>query len=678
MLMKSIGNRIGPVYQRHETWFSVGVVLLLGMLAYTPLMNTFGFYRDDWYMLWAGRTFGAPGIIDLYAFDRPFVGYIYSGVYRLLGENPLHWQLYSLSVRTIGALGFLWLLRRLWPKHKIETTTAAILMFIYPGFLQWANANTKSNHLTTYTIAILSICMMVAAFQSRKIRWKVIFTLGALTTAFSYFFLYEYMIGMEGFRLAIIGLLIWRGKNQTLKNKLVQVVKVWTPYVALVLLHLFWRLYIFESHREGMNVDIVFSAYGTAPLREIIKRVFVLGIDLFETIFSAWVVPLNSITFQLEPRDLLIGGLLSLLGIAIFFVYFSTASIPTPDPAKSQEDQRELIEFTLLGGIALLFALLPVVVVGRDIRWVSGFDKYTLHASGSVAMFLVGATALFVQSKRKSIVFSILIGIALATQYGNGAQWKEFWEDQRELWWQLSWRAPQLKEGTVLLVEMPGQRFYEDYEVWGPANLIYDPAGGSPRILSEVLMPQTLEKIRVGTTENQGLRDILVFSRNFLKSLILTRPERTSCWHILDGKDPVFPEQTSGILYATVRLSKIDQIEVNAPPIAPPTHIFGSEPEHAWCYYFQQASLEAQRQNWDQVVILYDEALGAGFKPIDRSEWLPFLKGLVMVGRDQDAAQTALWIRDIGAIRHRQCDYLSGTALPDPARQTYFRALLCD
>ena len=132
-MMKSIGNRIVTGYQRREAWFVVGTVLLLGLLAYVPLMHKFGFYRDDWYMLWIGRAFGPQGIIDLFAFDRPFVGYIYSASYQLLGENPLHWQIYSLCIRTIGALGFLWLLRRLWPGHKVETTTAAILFF----YLSW-------------------------------------------------------------------------------------------------------------------------------------------------------------------------------------------------------------------------------------------------------------------------------------------------------------------------------------------------------------------------------------------------------------------------------------------------------------------------------------------------------------------------------------------------------------
>ena len=520
--MKSIGNRIVNGYQRHEAWIAVVTVLLLGLLAYVPLMHKFGFYRDDWYMLWIGRAFGPQGIIDLFAFDRPFVGYIYSASYQLLGENPLYWQIYSLCIRTIGALGFLWLLRRIWPGHKIETTTAAILFFIYPGFLQWANANTKSNHLTTHTLAILSICLTVAAFQIRKVGWKIIFTLGALASAISYWFLYEYMIGLEGLRLAIIALFIWREGSQSWRSNLIKVLKGWFLYLIAITLHLAWRLFVFESGREGMNVQTTLSGYQSSPLRIIVKRSFELGIDIFKVLVSAWAVPINSITFQLGPKDLLVSGLLSLLAIGIFAAYFFATSSLTSDASISQDGQREMLEIIIIGSAAVLFALIPVVAVGRDIRWVSGFDKYALHSSAGVALLLVGTISLFVRSRLKFILFALLIVISIATHYGNAVQWTEFWEDQRELWWQLSWRAPQLKDGTVLLVEMPDQGFYEDYEVWGPANLVYDPYGITVRVQSEIFTPYTLEKIRGGITENRGLRDILEFSRKYLNSLIMT------------------------------------------------------------------------------------------------------------------------------------------------------------
>jgi len=678
IIMKRIYLRLVAEYERHEPWFAYGTMLILGFISYTPLLHKLGFYRDDWYILWAGHALGPQSIIDLFAFDRPLVGYLNAGSYRLLGEDPLSWQLYSFCIRTIGALAFLWLVRRLWPRHNIETSTAAIVMFLYPGFLQWANANTYSNHITTYTLGVLSICLTAASLQATKKGLKILFSVIAIISAVGYWFLFEFMIGLEGLRLLIIGMYAWRGESRPHQGTFLQLLRDWSPYLVLILLHLAWRLFVFESGRVGMNVDYVFSAYDSDPIKVILKRLLFLGIDFYETTISAWAVPINSVTFQQGPKVLAMAGFLCLVGVAVYVAYFYITAAQPPRSPLPQNECRDYLEMFIVGGVSILSALLPVVAVGRDVRWDSGYDRYTLQASAGVAVFLVGTISGLVRSRHKVTLYALLIGIAIATHYGNAVHWADFWEDQRDLWWQLSWRAPQLEDGTVLLVEMPEEGFYEDYEIWGPANLVYDPDGDSVRIRSEIFTPETLEKIRVGVTETRDVRNVFEFQRDFFHSLILTRPARSSCWHVIDGDDPVFPQITSGMLYTTRRISNMDQIIVNSPPSLPPSLIFGVEPEHRWCYFFQKASLEAQRGNWASVAQFYDHALDMDFKPIDRSEWMPFLKGLVMEDRNEDAERTALWIRDVEVVRHRQCDYLSDTALPDHGHQAYLKEILCE
>ena len=664
-------------YEEHEFFFAIGVVLALGMLAYLPFANQLGFYRDDWYVLWSGRALGPNSIIDLFAFDRPLVGVIYSIVYRLLGENALLWQIYSFTIRTVGALSFFWLIRRLWPSKKVETTTAAILMFVYPGFLQWANAMTKSNQLTTYTIALVSIALTVAALQSKQRSWRIVWSVAALGSAASYWFLYEYMIGLEVLRLLIIGLLVWRHEIPKRLQRLKQILLTWSPYLALIIAHLIWRLFFFDSGRPGMSVDSALAPYQDRLLPTIGKRLLELIIDVYETLISAWVVPINTITFGLDPRSLVLTFLVTLVAIALFAVYYLTFSGGNNNSDNLHEVSNVGIEMTVIGGATILFALFPVIAVGRDVRWESGFDKYTLQATAGVALFLVGALSALIRSDHKWTFFALLVGISIASQTGNALQWRTFWEDQKELWWQLSWRAPTIKDETVLLVEMPGKDFFEAYEVWGPASRIYAPDANSIQIRAEVFSSQTLEKIRNGQSETRGVRSVLDLERDFSKSLILSRPTRTSCWHVIDGTDPVFPENTSPLLYSTVRRSKFEQIDLGASPVSPPEHIFGSQPERGWCYYFQHGSLAAQQGDWLAVAELADQALAADIKPVDRSEWIPFLRAYVMVGRDDDASEMSLWIRDKGVIRHRQCDYLSETSLPDPDRQDFLHDLLC-
>ena len=56
----------------------------------------------------------------------------------------------------------------------------------------------------------------------------------------------------------------------------------------------------------------------------------------------------------------------------------------------------------------------------------------------------------------------------------------------------MSWRAPQIKPETVLLVLQPeGYLFREDEDVYAPANLIYYPNSEFLHIYSEVLSDAT-------------------------------------------------------------------------------------------------------------------------------------------------------------------------------------------
>ncbi|MGD2163192.1 MAG: hypothetical protein PVG04_08865 [Anaerolineales bacterium] len=676
-MLAKLRTRLTNRSQKYELLFAIGVLLALGLLAYMPFANRLGFYRDDWYVLWSGRALGPHSIIDLFAFDRPLVGYIYSTVYRLLGENALLWQIYTFTIRLIGALSFFWFIRRLWPSKKVETTTAAVLMFVYPGFLQWANAMTKSNHLTTYTVALVSIALTVAAMQSKQRSWKVVWTLAALTSAVIYWFLYEYMIGLEGLRLLIIGLVVWRYEQSGVLPRFRRILESWALYFAFIAANLVYRLFFFESGRPGMSVDSALAPYQDRLLPTIAKRLLELIIDVYETLISAWVVPINSSTFGLEPRSLVLSFFLALIAIALFAAYYLTFRDENNAGSQAQNQSNAGIEMTVIGGATILLTLFPVIAVGRDVRWESGFDKYTLQATAGVALFLVGALSALIRSDRKWTLFALLIGISIASQTGNAIQWRTFWEDQKELWWQLSWRAPSIKDETVLLVEMPGKDFFEAYEVWGPASRIYAPDTQTIQIRAEVFSAQTLEKIRHGQSETRGVRSVLNLERDFSKSLILSRPSRTSCWHVIDGEDPILPEHTTPLLYSAVRRSKIGQIDLVASTVSPPEHIFGAEPAHGWCYYFQRGSLAAQRGAWQMAAELADQALADDQKPVDRSEWIPFLRAYVMLGRDDDAREMSLWIRDNGVIRHRQCDYLSDTALPDPDRQTFLRELLC-
>ncbi|HET9910170.1 MAG TPA: hypothetical protein VFQ23_26230, partial [Anaerolineales bacterium] len=198
------------ISSRRETWLSVALITLVTLLTNASLISQLGFYRDDWYLMWVAQYQGSEGIIALFRGDRPLFGWFYALDYLLLGDAPLGWHLLGLVIKLITALGTLWLLRSLWPQHKLETTLMTLLYVVYPGFYQQPNIGTFMNHFMAYAAAILSLACTVQALRATRFSSKAIYAFFGLILAGFYIFTYEALIGTEAVRLLLIGYFYYR------------------------------------------------------------------------------------------------------------------------------------------------------------------------------------------------------------------------------------------------------------------------------------------------------------------------------------------------------------------------------------------------------------------------------------------------------------------------------------
>ena len=62
-------------------------------------------------------------------------------------------------------------------------------------------------------------------------------------------------------------------------------------------------------------------------------------------------------------------------------------------------------------------------------------------------------------------------------------------------------------------------------------------------------------------------------------------------------------------------------------PLAVMPDIYGPEPEHRWCYYFEQAELARQFGDWREVVRLGNEAFALDDAPNNPVERFVFIEG---------------------------------------------------
>lgn len=622
---------------KNETFIASLLIFLTTVITYGVSIPELGYYHDDWFVLWSGHVRGAESIIPLFSTDRPFMGVVYSYVYRLLGDAVINWHLYALLWRFIGGLAFFWILRLIWPNHKYITTLMAVLFIVYPGFLSQPNANTKQNHLYGFGTALLSIALMLQAMKTNIRGWKIFCSVLSLALTANYLLIYEYMIGFEGTRLLLLGYALFQDGFRQFRSLLKEIFKRAWPYWLVTAGFLYWRVFLFEGSRNATDVSGLAGNY-FGNFRYMSIRLFVETIkDFLDTSIFAWFVQPYQL-FSTAPYSnlgfaFLIAGIIASLVLLYAFLFkkwwgadYNEADTP-----------RLIKDFLWIGALVIVCAILPVILSDRQVELYDAYKSYGLHPIAGVVLFIAGIVLMF-QPKFRSLVLIALIGISVSTQVLNADYWKPFWEYQRQMWWQLTWRAPDIKDDTLVMTySSGGYNPQQDYEVWGPLNLIYNPEPAeTPIIQAEVLNSTTAYNVVGQDVINNYVRDIKL-QRDFNNVLVMSRSPISGCLHVIDGRLPVYSESESSLIRQVGEYSQVDRIISSGTAPVPPAAIFGAEPEHGWCYYYQKASLARQNGDWEGIVRLYEEALALNLETADKSELIPFFEAFVNLRRFEDA-----------------------------------------
>jgi hypothetical protein len=661
-----------------ESTLALAVITVTTILSFGVLIPQLGFYRDDWYMLLAGQSEGAQGIIKLFAIDRPLIGYIYALDYAVLGSSVTGWHVYALFLRLLGSVVFFCILRAIWPDKKFETTIAALLFSVYPGFLQQPNAATFKNLLLGYDLALLSILATILAVKTH-LTWKRI-SLIFLAVLFTglYFGIFEAMIGLEGARVLLLWYVLWKESGAAPKKSILPTLKWSIPYFMLAGTFVFWRVFLFKSERRATNVDVLLSGYGATPLHSLFGILIETAKDIWEATILAWFVPFYQFTRAGAYRELGVAIAIAILtmGAVLFYVWYARGQALAGEREAGNGSVE--VAWMWLGLPIVAMAVLPIVLSGRNISFEVQWDRYSYHATLGIILVVAGFVFYALRASARWIVPVVLIGMSVITHYFSADYYRDYWSYNRELWWQLSWRAPMLKEGTLIFVSMPFG-FAEDYEVYGPANMVYYPGQGI-KISAEVLNASTAVLIQQGVTNAGNYNREVYVPKDYSKTLIAAFPAIGSCLHVLDGRQVELPGYSGESLLTDVaQYSRIDQIDAAHPAAMVPRQIFGREPAHDWCYYYQKMSLARQQGDWQTVAELADEAQSLDLRPDDYSEWVPALQAYASLGDVKKAKQAAAIIKSDRNIRFFLCKELEqDTPYQSPYDHTQVLELLCE
>jgi hypothetical protein len=545
--------------------------------------------------------------------------------------------LYALLWRFIGGLAFFWILRLLWPDHKYITTLMAVLFIVYPGFLSQPNANTKQNHLYGFGTALLSITLMLQAIKTNIRGWKIFCGVSSLILTANYLFIYEYMIGFEGTRLILLGYALFQDGFKQFRSLIKEIFKRIWPYWVVTAGFLYWRVFIFESSRNATDVSGLAGSY-FGNFRYMSVRLIAETIkDFLDTSIFAWFVQPYQLFSTAPYSNLGYAFLIALIVASLVLLYASLFRKWWGADYSESDTPRLVKDFLWIGALVIVCAIVPVILSDRQVELYDSYKSYGLHPIAGVVLFIAGIVLMF-QPRFRSLLPIALIVISVATQLLNADYWKPFWEYQRQMWWQLTWRAPDIKDDTLVMTyNSAGYNPQQDYEVWGPINLIYNPEPAeTPAIQAEVLNSTTAYNVVGQDVINNYVRDIKLH-RDFNNVLVISMSTISGCLHVINGHLPVYSENESSLIRQVGEYSRVDRIVPSGTAPVPPAAIFGAEPEHGWCYYYQKASLARQNGNWEEVVRLYDEALVSNLETKDKSEMISFFEALVNLGRYDDA-----------------------------------------
>ncbi len=617
-----------------KTKYTPCAILVFMIASFGVLIPSLGFYWDDWPMIWFGHLTGTSGYIDALASDRPFLAGIYLITTSILGSTPGAWHILALLSRWLTAFTLWWTLKKLWPDNEEQVAWIALLFAIYPGFKQQSIAVIYSNGFFLLTAQFLSFGLMLQAIKTQSQRKYWLLTAAGMLSLAACSFSTEYYIGLEMIRPLLVWFVIAKPR-QNIKQHLLHTLRHWAPYLGTISIYLVWRVFIFAFPTYTPETLKELSAN---PLQSTLELVNTVIQDIFTSGWRAWfsIFRFPSLTNLTSKSNMLVWGIIfATSGLAIIYLIKLH-----PEQKKSIHKAGQTKWFhqaMLLGGVALLFSGAPYWVSGLPVQLRFPWDRFTLSFMLGSAIFLTGFIDWLLRKRiQKVILLGLIIGMASGANFETGNTFRRDWLAHNDFFWQLTWRAPQLEPGTAILTDQLPLNYYSDNSLTAPLNWVYAPDNHNTDIpyymgFTTVREGQSIPAFEDALPIHQDYRSASFTSTTSKAVVISYSPP--GCLKIIDpdyNTDfPIYPDQLTEAFPIT---HPAQIIRDPAQPAAPPQHIFGAEPEHTWCYYYQKADLARQYKDWEAVIAVGDEAFAKKYYPEELTELYPFVEGYAKTG----------------------------------------------
>jgi hypothetical protein len=616
-------------------------LLLLGAagLGYALMAPYLGFYWDDWQILYIQKLAGPAGFWSYFAYDRPLSAWTYLTAAKLLGASPLPWHLFSLAMRYVTGLGFWWTLSGIWPERKSLAGWSALLFMVFPVFAQQPMSAVYSQHWMCYAMVTFSLGTMVWA-QRRQDPEHWLHPLSRALAALA-LFTTDYFAGMELFRVLLLFVLAPRGG--TLRKRFLWGLRQWLPYLGIFVVYLAWRFFLAEYPQGRIpNQPFLLLEFLKTPFPVLVRLATYVLQDLAYMFVTGW-------ARWLPPEALDLADRFNVFALA---AAAAAGLVCAWQLARREEDcPGSPAQPFLLGICAILIGLLPTWLTNRQLIVGLYSDRFGLTVLPGAALALAGLV-FWITPRRlaQNALLGLLFAAALNFNLRNANDYRWTWINQQRFFWQLAWRAPGLQPGTALVADGEVMSRSSTYNTSFALNLLYGTDAPDANYQPELwffslgrLFRDNMPLYLSGTDLSARIRNMEFSAPSANGIAVDYRPGVSNCLHILraeDGGDEMLPAY-SRLAAGSANLGRIN------PSGQTPEYrekIFGREPEHRWCYFYEKAELARQMGEWNTVLELAGQAAAQGYNPLRSEsstamEWRVFIEGYARAGQWDLAAQ---------------------------------------
>ncbi|GIV62904.1 MAG: hypothetical protein KatS3mg045_0243 [Bellilinea sp.] len=623
------------------------ILLLVVLLAHGLLFLRQGFYWDDFPITWIAETYGTAGLARYFSTNRPIWGLLYQFSAGLLGNQPWQWQLFGLFWRWVSGLLFWLLVRQVWKDQPRAAALAGLALAVYPGFGQQAIGRVYGHFFWVLALFFFSLYAGLRAMEGGRWRWAWLG--GAMTASLINLLTLEYFFLLELARPLWYAAALRTAKREE-TFRLNRLISHCLPFLALFGGAAVWRAFFFP-YQTNNYTPLLFQNLQRDFWGTLVNQIGSAMLQIRAAAALGWVEAFRLPVWSDFGRwsSLLYFGVLIGSALLTLLAVHSFASGGNPSQRRSP-----LSQMLVIAAFWLLVAGVPFYVTGLPVRLEFPNDRFTLAFLPGAALLAAGLIESLPLKAGVRVVLAVcLIGFSSGRDFVTTNEYRRSWELQQNFFWQLVWRAPGLQPGTLLMTNDLPLRYYSDNSLTAPLNWIYAAENRSLQMDYHLFYPA----VRLGSPNLPALQPALPVTVDFLAATFTGSTDQVvvlyfqppACLRVVDGE----VEQDNLFLPALIRQAAVNLsssrwiVAQPGRPAQPPAFLYGSQPAHGWCYYFQKGDLARQQGNWQQAAALGDEAFALGDYPNDPAERMPFIEAFAHVGRWQDALEQTRLAADV-------------------------------